>query len=567
MKHIAIIAASLLLPAVLFAQNQATVAEAISGSKPGVDVISDDGSILSKFDIFIRGYNGVNSDSQPLLILNGTFLNPNYDVDTPFWEANGLVYSGKQNSLLGIDPGDIESIEILSDLNATALYGSKGANGVVIIKTKSAQKRGVTFDVSAGATIQGDSKTFIDRYSIALDDVRNNNAFHLSALFKRLGGIGECGRTGGFQLGFQSNGNKAVQVGFNSSTSLSNLMQQNFRDITNGDYEDDARDIRTINSIFLNISPGKFFSIRADAGLDYRLKRRYVWYGPESLFGALNNAAASLSEIEQFQYNVDLKAEYARYFGKNYLKASAFADFVSQTPDFGVLCGYDFFMYTLKAKGINNAANSSTNRSHSWNEMNIGTGLNVHYDWNGVCGVNGTFRADFNPYFKDKVATIYPAGDIFFDVARLAFKDSRSINRIKLSAGYGQAGKESQMPYVFASELSGSVPEVDTELRAFYDAAIRVRSQEFNAGLSLAFFRERLSFDAKYYSKKTEETLSLFCNGREFGKDGFWKYADQKEIHSENALISNQGVELSLEGVPVKTKTVNWKIGVPEFNF
>lgn len=75
----------------------------------------------------IGGVNSLQSNSQPLVVLDGVILNQEYN--------RSMLHSGYYNDVLtNINPADVESVEVMS--NGTALYGSKGANGVIIIKTK-----------------------------------------------------------------------------------------------------------------------------------------------------------------------------------------------------------------------------------------------------------------------------------------------------------------------------------------------------------------------------------------------------------------------------------------------
>ena len=75
----------------------------------------------------IRGVNSINANAQPLIVLDGNIIDPEYDRTS--------LHEGYYNNVLaGIDPDNVESIEVLK--NGTALYGAKGSNGVIIIKTK-----------------------------------------------------------------------------------------------------------------------------------------------------------------------------------------------------------------------------------------------------------------------------------------------------------------------------------------------------------------------------------------------------------------------------------------------
>ncbi|HEX7367736.1 MAG TPA: TonB-dependent receptor [Pelobium sp.] len=106
--------------------------EALAGRLAGVQVSSSDGQPGSSFNIVIRGQNSLTQDNSPLYVIDGF-----------------PIESSDNNN---INPNDIESIEVLKDASATAIYGSRGANGVIIITTKSGKKGSpkVTYNGSYG---------------------------------------------------------------------------------------------------------------------------------------------------------------------------------------------------------------------------------------------------------------------------------------------------------------------------------------------------------------------------------------------------------------------------------
>lgn len=94
-----------------------TVLQSLAGNAPGLSVIASSGSPGSaKFDLLIRGMGSVNSSTEPLYIIDGI-------------PSNSVVFRN-------INPEDIESVSILRDAAATSIYGSRAANGVVVMKTK-----------------------------------------------------------------------------------------------------------------------------------------------------------------------------------------------------------------------------------------------------------------------------------------------------------------------------------------------------------------------------------------------------------------------------------------------
>lgn len=88
--------------------------EAIQGKVPGMDIVRSSGTAGSGVDILIRGTRSINGSNSPLFIIDG-------------------VQGGSYGDL---NPADIESVEVLKDASSTAIYGSQGANGVIIITTK-----------------------------------------------------------------------------------------------------------------------------------------------------------------------------------------------------------------------------------------------------------------------------------------------------------------------------------------------------------------------------------------------------------------------------------------------
>ena len=95
--------------------------EALAGRVAGVEVTTNDGQPGAAPNIVIRGSNSITQDNSPLYVIDG------FPIENP------------DNNV--INPADIESIDILKDASATAIYGSRGANGVVIITTKRGKKQ------------------------------------------------------------------------------------------------------------------------------------------------------------------------------------------------------------------------------------------------------------------------------------------------------------------------------------------------------------------------------------------------------------------------------------------
>ena len=132
--------------------NQGPIVSAqqlISGKIAGVSVTSGSGAPGDGQTIRIRGNGSLGLSSNPLIVVDGIPLN------------DGGV-GGSRNPLNLINPNDIESMVVLKDASATAIYGSRGANGVIIITSKKGKEGDFKFNVNASATIH----TTIDQVDV-----------------------------------------------------------------------------------------------------------------------------------------------------------------------------------------------------------------------------------------------------------------------------------------------------------------------------------------------------------------------------------------------------------------
>ena len=109
------------------------IAQALQGAAAGVMVTNQDGAPGTKSAIRIRGIGTINGDANPLYVVDGVQCGTNADF---------------------VNPADIESIEVLKDASATAIYGSAGANGVIMITTKHGQKGKMNVNITADIGIQ-----------------------------------------------------------------------------------------------------------------------------------------------------------------------------------------------------------------------------------------------------------------------------------------------------------------------------------------------------------------------------------------------------------------------------
>lgn len=138
------------------AARSSSLDELLLGHAAGVQVLNSNGSPDAGVNIRVRGLSSFNGSTEPLYVVDGILLNPPTETGGRLFENAGLATDDANdgiNGLMGINPSDIDSMEILKDASATAIYGAMGANGVVLITTKSAKRDKPLVTFSAGTDI------------------------------------------------------------------------------------------------------------------------------------------------------------------------------------------------------------------------------------------------------------------------------------------------------------------------------------------------------------------------------------------------------------------------------
>jgi TonB-linked SusC/RagA family outer membrane protein len=128
--------------------------EAVQGRLAGVQITSSSGEPGGAVSVNIRGTNSFNSGTQPLYVIDGVQI----DVNNAEAASSGIGSTSLANPLSGINPTDIASIEVLKDASATAIFGSRGANGVVVITTKSGKNNTSVLELNTYAGVSHNPK-------------------------------------------------------------------------------------------------------------------------------------------------------------------------------------------------------------------------------------------------------------------------------------------------------------------------------------------------------------------------------------------------------------------------
>lgn len=136
--------------------NSQTIDQTLVGKLSGVHVSAQSGAPGSGAIVHVRGLSQLIGDNQPLYVVDGVpiVINPRFGSDVGLGD-------NRQNPLLTINPADIERVDVLKDASSAAIYGSRAANGVVLITTKRGERnQAPRFNFSYSATLQNPTNTY-----------------------------------------------------------------------------------------------------------------------------------------------------------------------------------------------------------------------------------------------------------------------------------------------------------------------------------------------------------------------------------------------------------------------
>ncbi|MEN8119303.1 MAG: SusC/RagA family TonB-linked outer membrane protein [Bacteroidota bacterium] len=164
------------------------ISQSMQGKVAGVSILKNSGTPGGDLKIRIRGGNSMLGDNNPLVIVDGVAMNIN---------------------LKDLNPNDIESMEILKDASSTAIYGSRGANGVIVINTKRGSSKQPIVEISSSYSVHQIAKTYdllnAADYATLLNKMNNSNTFSPDeiAAFRTNGGTDWQDAI--FQMGYTHN--------------------------------------------------------------------------------------------------------------------------------------------------------------------------------------------------------------------------------------------------------------------------------------------------------------------------------------------------------------------------
>lgn len=171
--------------------NVVNPVSALQGKIAGVDISGSDGGLFGSAKILIRGNSTLGSNNQPIYVVDGVILDNGVKEGDADWSTNDTDWG---NELKNLNPDDFESVSVLKGAAATALYGSRGLNGAVVITTKSGKGKkglGISFTQTVGVdhvyggpdfqNIRGDGYYAGTTYMKSSGNRYDTNSFYLNS--------------------------------------------------------------------------------------------------------------------------------------------------------------------------------------------------------------------------------------------------------------------------------------------------------------------------------------------------------------------------------------------------
>ena len=570
-----------------------TPATILQGQVSGVRISPIDGNVNGAVNTLIRGVNALRSDSQPLWIVDGVYVNASLTRNNDaFFQHGEKSFTSPLNALSYLNAYDIESIEVLKDLSATALYGSQGAHGVIIVNTRipSSERFNIEWRSNVGfSTSEQDlSETapgLSHNHYLNLAGATGQTRYALSAYYRKLQGVFKAnnGTFGGFRANFDTKANSVVWFGMNTAVTLGNTnsiagtsyfgqpsLTMSLRDPAffpgdtvegwAADYDDEAVERRVNSLMYLTLNFTPALSLRTSFGIDFQNNNRYIWYGEGTTFGLDNNGAASLLATSYFKYNGKSELTWNRWFSnEHHIVAKAAVEAVGEWTKFNTVNGTDFFTHVLRAKGLSIKASSAVLHKFDHQYQSFGVYGSLNYAYKNIAGADIILRGDNTPRYDDAF-TLYKGAQGWFNLKDAFLADVDAISTLKIKGGYGEAGQERYVPYgLYGSYISGAYPAVDLSLQPFNEALNRVRSMEINAGIDLGLFGDRVKAHVGYYDKLTSDKFSAFFFGEKDSND-YWVYGKRSDVFDQASLIGNRGIEGDLEVNILKSDNLCWTV-------
>ncbi|MDG1394683.1 MAG: TonB-dependent receptor [Flavobacteriaceae bacterium] len=645
--------------------NQSTsVDQLLQGRAAGVQVIQNGGAPGSGISVKIRGTNSLRGNNEPLYVIDGVIISSaGEDVSSA---GGGLEGQEVQNGLNGINPRDIESIQVLKDASATAIYGSRGANGVVLITTKKGTNGKTKVNTFLTTSIRTITKKYnvLDGFGFAnyVNEINENNGVDQryliegSTIYTLENGTplsdpaqefnwqdeiytdGISQKFGASASGGSDQGNYYISAGFDSQEgivkkssfksgdvriNLDQKLNDNLKikarlsgffsssdfaeggDLAGGsnrslvrnaiafrpllafnddgidvsgdetltspyawidDFSDISKATRYIGSLGLTYKlPIKGMSYEVTYGGNVRNKDRRRWFGPTTFQGRPNGALQmSTLNTKSHQFNNLLK--FNRKFNRKHRINSLVGviyDVRNVERSIYAVAGFITTQFTTSQPAFGESITRPLTLAKSDQQIVSLLGR-LNYTYDNKYTLTATIRRDgVSKFSEGNKYGVFPSFALAWNVGNENFvKNSDLFESLKLRAGWGQIGNHGINPYGTLSNYG-----VSDNLYGNAEGGTNIpigllnlsnpdltweTTEQLNFGLDFSTLNDVVSGTIDIYDKTTKDLLQ---NSNIPASSGF------SNILVNKGAISNKGVEVALNFVPISTDVMELSFG------
>lgn len=633
-----------------------SISNLMAGKAAGLQVSLNSAQPGASSKFLIRGAASINASNDPLIIIDGAPISPMGDLNT-----SSLGEQNTYDNVLGsLNPNDVESIEVLKDASSTAIYGSRAANGVILVTTKRGKTGAPTVTYSGTATVQFFAKKydmlnardfmrqtnrylyeqylqdnkigiyggkdisdatrpFSPRYSDAeilfqtqdtdwFDETTRNgfqtqhnvsvnggteytsyyisaNYFKQDGLVKRNGIERYTGRANldqkiskyvkmGITLNLSRNETKGDGGSLTSAASFNPLIPIKEEDGTWGvnpltsymanpvamlDITQNSTKDRVLANSYIEVEPIDDLTLKVIGGFD-RQAQKSGSYIPGSLGPNYNNGSANIAQGDRTNYLFDFTANWLKNIGDHNINALAGYSFERFTDE-KVMAGNqnfltDAFLYHYLWGGA--AERPSVGSGASKREMASFFGR-INYSFMDRYLLTATLRADGSSEFaKNHRWGYFPSVALGWRFTEEEFMKplQNTLSNGKLRLTYGQTGNASSMNGAISYYRTGyehvfgdkNAPGVYLNQLGNPDLKWETTT-EWNVGLDLGFFNNRLNVTAEYYNRVISDLLSTRY---------LLSYHEVTSIQANIGKTQSQGFELTINTENVRTPNLSW---------
>lgn len=601
-----------------------SIDQVLQGRVTGVHVRATNGEPGGSSNVTVRGGNSITAGNEPLYVIDGIIGAGNLD---------------------GINPSDVASIEVLKDASSIAIYGSRGANGVVLITTKrGSSSKGATvsyngyygiqtpeklLDLMSGpelAAWQNESQLFRDPtsnppyeesdvigdtdwqdyiyrksapitdHNLNISNATKNNNYFLSLNYFNQEGLMYNSGFERFQIRFnmdQKIGNymKLGATITSSYTYKDNTIMKNMVQLPstlpaydedgnwarynplNSNYfnspialrecvTDNTRQLRVLGNVFVELTPIKNLLIKSSWGFNLSYSKHNSYQSSELPLNIRQGkyGVADIATDFPITYQNENTINYLMNFGKHSL---------------GILGGFTWQKYLTES--VESGAYGFTNDSNLYhsleasdpNKRSIESGesewgmisylFRLNYSYKSRYLLTVTGREDGSSRLsKGNRWEFFPSAALAWRASEEEFiKNLHLFSYLKVRASYGMSGSQSIGAYAIWDKLAtqttvigndkviGYVPTLSADKNLGWE-----KTSQIDFGLEMGFLKDRITFEADYYYKRTSDLLLT----QELPyQTGF------KSILRNIGSVKNHGLELSLNTVNISTKDIIWK--------